>query len=277
MLGVLGTEAEPGHNGAQLVQRSMWSEMTWNLVKSNAAFAEMASGSPYEASALAIRAGIGGPDVIPDVVEAVAAYRSERAFRDEKEPTPDPPRRPEPDPQTGRVPVMEALIQIPRPLLLPPPGGNDMDKLRAAVDLTLDPDFRDARHAYYTWLRDFVSPLRGGPQTDALPSLDSASFALAQERLRELWRQEIDAAKRVDKRRWGARVELGCMSVGTVGGMGLAALAAMPGIGVPIALLSFAGWAARRFTDVPPPRNLSGASMFVAAQLELDWLQPGKQ
>jgi hypothetical protein len=268
ILGVLGTEAEPGHNGAQLAQRSMWNPFTWELIKSNAEIAALASGNPYYATALGIRAGIAKPDEIPDVVEAVAAYRSEKAWRRENQPEPTPDADPE------RIPVMEALIQIPRPLMLPAAGGTRMDKLRAAVDLSLSEGFRDARHAYFTWFRDFITPLRSGDPDRIRTSLDPASIIEAQNRLRELWTHEVAAAKKVDKERWGSRVEFGCMSAGALGGIGLAVAAALPAIGVPVAILSFAGWAARRFTAPQPPRSLSGASMFVDAHRRLDWLQP---
>ena len=274
ILAVLGTEAAPGYNGARLVQRSMWNPHTWEMVRSNAEIAELASGNPYYATALGISSGKAGMPVIPDLVEAVAAYRSEADFRSAKHPTPEPWPSPGFDPQTGRIPTMEALIRVARPLLVPTSDGDDLDKLRAAVDLTRSPDFQDAKRAYYTWFRDFISPFRGGPPTEALPGLDAASISLMQDRLRELLRQEVAAAKRVDKARWGKRIELGCMSVGTVGGIGLAALAALPAVGVPIAALSFIGWAARRFSDPPPPRSLSGASMFLDAQRRLGWLQP---
>lgn len=276
ILTVLGTEHAAGYNGARLVQRSMWNPWTWEMVKSNAEIAELASGNPYYATALGISSGAAGMHVIPNVVEAVAAYRSEADFRTDKHPTPEPAPAAGPDPQTGRVPTMEALIRVARPLLVPTLDGNDLEKLRAAVDLALSPDFQDARRAYYAWFRDFITPLRGGSPTDALPGLDPASMALMQDRLRELWQQEMAAARRVDKARWGTRIELGCMSVGTAGGIALAALAALPAIGVPVAALSFIGWAARRFTDAPPPRSLSGASMFVDAQRRLEWLQPAQ-
>jgi hypothetical protein len=268
LLGVLGTEAEPGHNGARLVQRSMWNPSTWEQIRSNAEIAKLASGNPYYATALGISRGIPNPDGIPTVVEAVAAYRSEKAWQEETQPAPTPDRDPK------RIPVMEALIQIPRPLMLPRASQKPMDMLRAAVDLSLSEDFRNARHAYFTWFRDFITPLRSDDPDTVLTSLDPASIKLAENQLRKLWAQEVAAAKQVDKSKWGARVEFGCMSAGALGGIGLAVGAALPAIGVPVAILSFAGWAARRFTNPQPPRSLGGASMFVDAQRRLDWLQP---
>jgi hypothetical protein len=268
ILKVLGTESEPGYHGAQLAQRSMWSPFTWGVIRSNADIAVQASGNPYYATALGIRAGTARPGEIPGVVEAVAAYRSEKAWRGENQPASTPGEDPE------RIPVMEALIQLPRPLLLPPDSRNEMDKLRAAVDLALTEDFRKARHAYFTWFRDFMTPLRSGNPDQVRDSLDRASIQEAENRLRELWAHEVAVAKKVDKSTWGSRVELGCMSAGALGGIGLAVGAALPAIGVPVAILSFAGWAARRFTDPQPTRSLSGASMFVEAQRRLSWLQP---
>jgi hypothetical protein len=274
ILKILGTEAEPGHNGAHVAMRSMWNPATWGMVQSNAKIAELASGNPYYATALGYAYGIAEPGLIPEVVEAVAAYRSKKDWLRDTRPA----RTPDPAPALGadpkRIPVTEALIQIPRPLMLPPADGKPMDKLRAAVELSQDSDFQDARRAYFTWFRDFMEPLRIGNPDKARTHLDSKSINLAQNRLRDLWAQEVKAAKKVDKARWGSRVEFGCMTLGTLGGISLAVAAALPLIGVPVAILTFAGWAARRFTEPQPPRSLSGASMFVDAQRRLDWLQP---
>jgi hypothetical protein len=80
ILKVVGTESEAGYNGARLAQRSMWSPCTWQNIKSNLDIAEMASGNPWYATALGIREGL------PEVVEAVAAYGSEQAWRAEVKP-----------------------------------------------------------------------------------------------------------------------------------------------------------------------------------------------
>src|SRR4051812_15886218 len=81
--------------------------------------------------------------------------------------------------------------------MLPPAGGNGMDKLRAAVGLSLSEDFRDARHAYFTWFRDFITPLRRDDLDRVRTGLDPASIKVAQSRLRELWAHEVAAAKKV--------------------------------------------------------------------------------
>jgi hypothetical protein len=119
-----------------------------------------------------------------------------------------------------------------------------------------------------------MEPLRIGDPHAVRTHLDRASIDLAQDQVRELWVREVAEAKKVDKERWGSRVEFGCMSLGALGGIGLAVAAALSAIGVPVAILSFAGRAARRFTARQPPRSLSGASMFVDAQRHLDWLEP---
>jgi hypothetical protein len=206
ILKVLGTEDEPGYNDAQLVQRSMWNQFTWDTIKSNAQIAELASGNPYYATALGIREGIAQPGLIPNVVEAVAAYRSEKDWRRDTQPAPTPDAAPVPHANPESIPVMEALIQIPRPLMLPPADGKPMDKLRAAVDLSISPGFRDARHAYFTWFRDFMEPLRIEDPDAVRTHLDRASINLAQNQLRQLWAQEVAEAKKVDKERWGSRV-----------------------------------------------------------------------
>ena len=88
----------------------MWNPFTWELIASNADIAAQASGDPYYASALGIRAGAARPDELPNIVEAVAAYRSEKAWRKDNQPAATPDSDPE------RIPVMEALLQLPRPL-----------------------------------------------------------------------------------------------------------------------------------------------------------------
>jgi hypothetical protein len=245
----------------------MWSADTWEMVKSNLDLAMWASGNPYHATALAIRDGLVEVDEegLPEVVEAVAAYGSEQAWRAEVGPESTP------DAHPRGTPVMEALVQVARPLLVPADGGNEMDKLRAAVDLALDPDFHKARYAYFTWFRDFLEPLRSNDPNKE-NSLNAASITVIKEKLRELHAQEVDAAKRVDRKRWGSRVEFGCVTASAVGAIGLAAVSSLPALGVGVGVLSLGGWAAKRLTENADPRTLSGASMFVDAQRRLDWL-----
>jgi hypothetical protein len=216
ILKVVGTESEAGYNGARLAQRSMWSPSTWQIIKSNLDIAEMASGNPWYATALGIREGL------PEVVEAVAAYGSEQAWRADVKPESTP------DAHPRRAPPMEALVQLARPLLVPPLEGMEMDKLRAAVDLALDPSFREARHAYFTWFRDFLEPLRSNDPDQVMRSLSSDSVAVMQDRLRQLWTQEVASAKRLDKNRWGSRIEIGCVTASALGAIGLAAVASLP-------------------------------------------------
>jgi hypothetical protein len=267
ILKVVGTESEVGYNGARLAQRSMWSPYTWQVVKSNLDIAEMASGNPWYATALGIREGL------PEVVEAVAAYGSERAWRAEVKPKPTPDADPQDtDAAPQDISVTEALVQLARPLLVPSVEGKEMDKLRAAVDLALDDDFRKARHAYFTWFRDFLEPLRSDDPDQVIESLSPASVVVMQDRLRQLYSQEVAAAKRVDRNKWGSRVETGCVTASALGAIGLAALASLPVLGVAVGVLSLGGWAAKRLTEPKAPRALSGASMFVDAQRRLSWL-----
>lgn len=268
ILKVLGTESEAGYNGARLVQRSMWSPSTWQYVKSNLEIAAMASGNPWYATALGIREGV------PEIVEAVAAYGSEWAWRDEVQPKSAPETRPEStsDADPRRVPVEEALVVLARPLLVPAVEGSEMDKLRAAVDLSLDNDFRDARHAYFTWFRDFVEPLRSRDPEQVMKTLSTASLEVMQGRLRELYAQELAVARRLDQKRWGSRIELGCVTASALGAISLAAVASLPVLGVAVGVLSLGGWTAKRLTEPKAPRALSGASMFVDAHRRLAWM-----
>lgn len=247
ILKVVGTESEAGYNGAKLAQRSMWSPATWLHIKSKLDIADMASGNPWEATALGIREGL------PEVVEAVAAYGSKQAWRAEVKPLATR------DTGSHGTPEMEALVQLARPLLVPAGEGRYMDKLRAAVDLSGDPTFRDARRSYFTWFRDFVGPLRGEDPDEVRRILTPASLVVMEDRLRELYDHELAAAKRLDRNTWGSRVETGCVAASALGAIGLAAVGSLPVLGVAVAVLSLGGWAAKRLTEPKaPPRTLRG-------------------
>jgi hypothetical protein len=60
LLGVLGTQAEPGHHGAQLVQQSLWSPFTWTQIQSKLEMAEMATGDPWMDTRLGLGIREGG-------------------------------------------------------------------------------------------------------------------------------------------------------------------------------------------------------------------------
>ncbi len=262
LLAVLGDEEDAGHNGAHVVQRSMWSEPTWQMIRSKLEEADLASGDPFQDTRLGLRRA----REVPGVVEAVAAYPTETAWRTDAEPSEETP---------DDVSAAEALVMLPRPLLLPDPEIDELEALRAVVELSQDDDFVRARHAYFDWLRDFVEPLRTSREEDLHDlRLDEASLRLAETRLRELWAHEREVVARHDRARRFDRAEVACMTVGAGGAAWLAAAAAMPAVGVPVALLGFGGWALRRATAKRDAPVLSGASMFVDAPRKLDWLDP---
>jgi hypothetical protein len=264
LLTILGTEEEPGHNGARLVQRSMWSQPTWQMLQSRLEVAEAATGDPFMDTRLALT--LRG-EHRPVVVEAVAAYPSEQAWRGDVQPVEEEP---------AEMSAMDAMVQLPRPLLLPPEDVPEDDALRAVVELAQDPEFQQARVAYFEWFRDFIEPLRRANPEATLDQLklDAGSMNVAKEQLNELWQREREVARRGDRARWFSRLEIACVSLGAAGSVGLALAAALPAIGVPVALASFVGWAAARRAKPKEPRNLGGASVFVDVHRRLGWLDP---
>lgn len=261
LLEVLGTSDAPGYNGAQLAQKFPWSPQVWDEIKTNLQSAKRWTGNPWYDTALGVMGGV------PEVVESVASYPSEDAWRRDVQP--------EASPNRDRISAMEAVLQLPRPLLVPPPDGNEIDTLRRVVDLALDPEFRMARSAYFDWFRDFIEPLRAIDAAGlAEVTLDQGSFKLAQEKLHELWNNEVQIVRKGDRRRWFSRVEVGCVSVSAAASVGVAVAAALPVLGVGVAVLTFGGWAFGRLGRPDDPRSVGGATMFVQAQRQLGWLEP---
>lgn len=268
LLGILGTEEAPGWNGAKLVQRVMWSPATWDLLRSKLATTEAVTGDPWMDTRLGLREPVPAVvEAVPAVVEAVAAYPSEEAWRQDVQPV---------EQEPTDISAMEALVQLPRPLLLPDKEADEIDTLRKAVDLAQDPEFQNARKAYFTWFRNFIEPLRSSEATTLEElKLDPGSLTLAEMELRKLWEEERRIARRGDRAKWFSRLEIACMTVGTAGSVGLAAAtAAVPAVSVPLALLAFAGWTVARWNKPRTARSLGGATMFVDAQRHLDWLDP---
>ena len=209
------------------------------------------------------RLGLRSRPETPGVVEAIAAYVSEPAWRRKQQPTVEP---------EADLSAAEALVQLPRPYLLPPADTNEFDALRQVIELAQDPEFVKSRHRYFEWFRDFIEPLRTADTTDlAEIHLDPSSLALAEQNLRALFEEELAVVRQGDRAKWFTHGEVACVSAGTAGSVGLALAAALPAVGIPVAILTFAGWALARHAKPQPPRSLGGAAMFVDAQRQLDW------
>ena len=90
-----------------------------------------------------------------------------------------------------------------------------------------------------------------------------------------MWVIEDHRAARAERSKWFGRVEIACVTLGTGGSVALAAAAALPAVGIPVALLTFAGWSVNRWRNQPNPRrSLGGASMLMYPVRRLDWLEP---
>lgn len=242
----------------------LWSDHVWADLRSRLGAADAITGNPFMDTRLSIVLRRG--EELPRVVEAVAAYPGEEDWRRELQPVTEPP---------GDLAFAEALIHLSRPLLLPKPGGDEMDTLRRAVDLARSDEYTHMRTAYHDWFRDLVEPLRSaGATSPADLRIDAASMKLAAEQLRELWAREQAVVRKLAKDELWSRVEVSCATLGAAGTVGLACVAALPVVGAGAALLGFAGWAVNRWRAPKPARSLGGGAMFVAAQRRLGFSEP---
>jgi hypothetical protein len=261
LLSVLGTDDAPGHHGANLVERVPWSPHVWDQLQSRLGAAGALTGDPFADSRLGLRTSAD----VPRNVEAIAAYPSEEAWEKEMQPSSQEPED---------VNAAEALVRLSRPLLLPREGADELETLRRAVALAVDPEYAAMRTAYHGWFRDVIEPLRpSGVDLDDV-RMNRAELEDAVRRLDGLWKQEQAIVGRRDRDDFWSRIEVGCVSLGAAGSIGLAALAALPAVGVGVAIVSFAGWTLNRWRQTRPPRSLGGATMYVEAERRLAWSEP---
>ncbi|WP_405863519.1 hypothetical protein [Streptomyces sp. NBC_00005] len=265
LLGILGTQESAGYNGARLAKLVRWGPQTWQELQSRLDTAHALTGNHFVDTSKGLHLVPGSE--IPGIVEAVAAYPTQAQWRQEVRPTME-------EPHT--VSAAEALVAVPRPLLLPEPGGDELDVLRRAVDLAMDEEYAAMRAAYFDWFRDRVARLRTAAHESLTDlRLDPGSVRIAEEELRTLWAREQKIVRKADKTRVWTRVEIGCTTLAAAGTAGLACATALPVLGAGAALLSFAGWGVARWQAAGShPRSLGGASMFVEAHRRLEWMQP---
>lgn len=264
LLAILGTESSPGYNGARAVRRLLWSDRVWADLRSRAVAAEVVTGDPFTDTRLGMVLARG--EQLPGVVEAVAAYPGEDEWRREIEPLSQPP---------GDLTYAEALIRLSRPLLIPEPGVDELDTLRRAVDLAMSDEYERMRAAYHDWFRNLLEPLRSPDTTSPVDlRIDIESMKYAAAELRDLWAQEQSVVRRFCRDRIWSRVEVGCVTLGVAGTVGLASVAALPAVGAGVALLGFTGWALNRWRAQRPARSLGGGAMFVTAQQRLGFIDP---
>lgn len=261
LLAVIGTQDEPGLDGARLSWTAPWSERLWNEERSRREVAARAGEDAFASTRWILAMGA---TPLPEVIEVVAAFPSATEFEAEAHPSPAPP---------ADVSGALALIVLARPYLVPEPAGpQDLRPLSEAVEVARSREFREARSAYHQWLRDFVEPLRRGGESLEELRLDPASLRLAQERLEQLVADEHGVVKTLTARRAWKRTEWAM----TVVGFGLSAATALinplAGLGVASSVAGFAGWAAGTKSQAPDAgRPLNGASMFLAAERQLDF------
>jgi hypothetical protein len=266
LLKLLGTQREKASSGAQLVWTAPWDEERWNLERSRSERADLIS--RYDAF-YTTRMILAMDEDLPGVIEAVAAFPSRGACRNEL--------IPRDDPIYGNVTAAEALVILAVPLLVPAGDeGKDFGPLRAAIDLARDPRFIQQRHAYHNWMRSFVAPLRAQGQPLADVVLDPSSLQLAEQRLGELYTAQRSILGEQEIKKWWQRTEWAAMVISVAVAVGLAAVTPFAPIAIAGGLIGFGGWVAGKkgaYEQPPSPDSLGGASMFVTAHKQLGWQQ----
>jgi hypothetical protein len=256
LIALLGSQHAPGHNGARLAFTAPWSKDKWQFESSKSKTARMISEFDTRYSTRII---LSMEDKVPDLVEAVAAFPSEKAWR-EQERTEE---------QPGGMSAAHALLMFGRSLLTPPGEENgDFAPLRAAIELAQDPDYALARAAYYEWMRDLVVLLTdGGKARLGEVVLNEASVKHARQKVDALLQEELRVIHQHEGRKAWTVAEYTCTSVAALAGAGLALVNPLAGIGVAAAFLGFGGWlSGKQAQPEPPSRSLSGASVFSTAR-----------
>ena len=260
LLSILGTQDQPGHNGAHVAYTAPWNDFTHAYEKSRLEVTNTINAiDAFSTTRFVLASGV----TLPASIEAVSAFPSARECRDELKPSANP----------HAVDGARALLLLSRPFLVPD-GDEDADftALRAAIDLSLDDNFRAARSAYHDWLRALLTPLNAeGARLDML-TMTEAWFRHLQQELEELVEKER-AAIEPHAKRWLTRTEYAATAAGAVAGIAGTAMGNTP-ISIASVVLGFGGFIAGKVAAADPDRKqspLSGASMFVAAEQHFGW------
>ncbi len=140
---------------------------------------------------------------LPQAVEAIAAYPSERAWRSETSPLAEQPKD---------LNASDALLMLAYPLLVPDVVGEDpLVVLEDAADLARDPGFRDQRDAFYNWLRGYLSPLQRPDLPLRERQTDEDSLKVARYRLKGQLDKQAELLKKKNVWRIGTACN-GCLS-----------------------------------------------------------------
>lgn len=263
VLKILGTQRREDAGGDSLAWESDWTLERWQAGRSRV---EVASALTEIDAFHSTRLVLAREENLPAIVEAMAAYPSERACALDLAPD-----RAVPDDLTAA----DALVLLATPLLVPDVADGDYERaLHEAVGLARSGRVREERAAYHDFLRDTVSRLqRPGMDLDEV-RLDAASFRLAKDKLERLLRAlESEVAGDAKRSRWTI-VEWAVTAVGVAATIGLACTQPLAGIGVLGPMFGFGGWIAGKQATTPEPRPLNGAALFVTGSDKLAVFAP---
>jgi hypothetical protein len=255
LLALMGTQTSVGYNGARAAWTAPWSEAKWRFERSRTEVAALVSNLD---AYFQTRVILAMDEELPDLVEAVAAFPSEAAWRDEVKPLHEPP---------PALNAAQALVFFAWPLLTPgETEGTDFRPLREALDLARDDDYKEMRTAYHDWMRRLVAPLQQAGSLGDI-RLDAGSLNIAREEFEHLVRkQQSIVSKDASRRKW-RHVALVTTAVGAAASAGLALVNPLATLGVVVAAMQLGGYiATERGADAPQRSVLGGASLFPVAQ-----------
>jgi len=263
VLSILGTQRRPTAAGSSLAWECDWDQERWQAGRSRI---ETATAITEFDAFYTTRSILAMDETLPDVVEAIAAYPSERTCAAELTPTRELP---------IDLSAADALILLAQPLLVPDVADGDYERaLTEAAQLARSNAVQHERAAYYDFVRGFVSRLRQPGMDLEQVRMNVASLQLARTQLnglRAALEQEVAGDSR--RNRWCA-VEWVLTAVGAASTVGLAFTAPYAAIAAGGGLCSFVGWVAGRRAELPQPRPLNGASLFVTASEHLEVFAP---
>jgi len=266
VLRVLGSQRDPDPAEEPLAWVSDWSLERWQAGKSRPEVAAMITENDAFTADAASRLILTGDDDLPNVVEAIAAYPSERACAAELAPSRQPP---------ADLTAADAVVLLAAPLLVPDVSDGDYERaLWEVAQLARSPHVREERAAYYDFLRKCVDHLRRPGMDLSQIRLNVGSLNKAKkdlDGLRKALTKEV--ARDARRGRWET-VEWVVTAFAAAAPVGLAFTAPAAAIGAAGGLCTFVGWVARKATQPPQPRPLNGASLFATSAERLEVFAP---
>jgi hypothetical protein len=278
VIAILGTQRRPNaHKSSPLVWEADWSEELW--LSRRKVSDDITQYDAFEAT----RRILAKDKKLPQAVEAIAAYPSERDWRTETSTLTE---------QPDDLNASDALLILAYPLLVPDVGNQDpLVVLEDAAGLARNPDFREQRDAFYNWLRGYLFPFQSSDVRLGKLQTDVGSMHLARQQLQGQLQKQAELLKKRKRSASWDRVQWVCVGAAASAAIVAAVIVAPPvaaavglaptaaalmgaGWGTGGTIAGLGGWFAGRRAQTPEPRALNGASMFGTAAGKFDYELP---